>query len=76
MGRGGTGLLAAGRSSARALRATHRGPLTGTGLPPPIPRKYGDPVGTTPVSPRPRKRPVPVAPVRMRSPINGGRAPL
>ena len=35
-------------------RATHRGPVTGTGVSPPTPRKYGDPVGPTPVSPRPR----------------------
>ena len=41
-------------------RATHGGPVTGTGVPPPIPRKYGDPpVGPTPVSPRPRKPPSP-----------------
>ena len=46
---------------ALSRRATHRGPVTGT--PPPTPRKYGgDPVGPTPVSPRPRKPPRPRRP--------------
>ena len=33
------------RTARRAYRATRRGPVTGTGFPPPIPRKYGDPAG-------------------------------
>ena len=56
-------------------RATHGGPVTGTGFPPPIPRKYGDPVGPTHVSPRPRKTPVNGGPVQTRSPVNGDGEP-
>ena len=50
-----------------------QGTCNGDGVSPPNPRKYGDPVGPTPVSPRSRKPPVPVGPVQMRSPVNGGR---
>ena len=56
-------------------RATHGGPVTGTGVFLPIPRKYGDPVGPTPVSPRPRKTPVNGGPVQTRSPVNGDGEP-
>ena len=56
-------------------RATHGGPVTGTGFLFPIPRKYGDPVGPTPVSPRPRKTPVNGGPVQTRTPVNGDGEP-
>ena len=56
-------------------RATHGGPVTGTGVSPLIPRKYGDPVCPTPVSPRPRKTPVKEGPVQTRSPVNGDGEP-
>jgi len=57
------------------VRATHGGPVTGTGFLFPIPRKYGDPVGPTPVSPRPRKTPVNGGPVQTRTPVNGDGEP-
>ena len=56
-------------------RATHGGPVTGTGFLFPIPRKYGDPVGPIPVSPRPRKTPVNGGPVQTRTPVNGDGEP-
>ena len=60
------------RQTRRAwFRATHGGSVTGTGVFPPIPRKYGDPVGPIPVSPRPRKTPVNGGSVQARSPVNG-----
>jgi hypothetical protein len=59
----------------RTRRATHGGPVTGTGFLFPIPRKYGDPVGPTPVSPRPRKTPVNGGPVQTRTPVNGDGEP-
>ena len=59
----------------RGGRATYGGPVTGTGFLFPIPRKYGDPVGPTPVSPRPRKTPVNGGPVQTRTPVNGDGEP-
>ena len=58
--------------------ATHAyggAPITGTGVPPPIPRKYGDPVGPTPVSPRPRKPRPRKPPYRRDTPLTGGGDP-
>ena len=70
-----TKVRVAQRESCAAEQGNPRGPRNGDVFFTPIPRKYGDPVGPTPVSPRPRKTPVNGGPVQTRSPVNGDGEP-